>query len=118
MKLHERPGYKRVPITVVLHLYETIQTDWEDEGRFFIEENHCIDNYVTELHRTKERHAHPTKPMGYCVTCSRAEAFLGHVPFDAIRGVQPEPGTTNPHAEDMEIDDSDPWSEERQGDGK
>lgn len=112
MKLHERPGYKRVPITVVFHLYETIQTDWEDDGRFFIEENHCIDNYVTALAKTQNLHEHPTRAMGICTTCDRAETFLGHVPFEAIRAVQPDPGTTNPHAKDYEISDEDPWAEE------
>lgn len=111
--LHERPGYKRVPITLVLHIYDTIPSDWEDEGRFHLEENHCIDNYVTALWATKERHEHPTKPIGVCTTCSRAEVYLGHVPFEAIRTVQPAPGTTNPHAEDMEASDEDPWADER-----
>ncbi len=112
-KLHERPGYKRVPVTLVLHIWETIPSDWDDEGRFHIEENHCLDNYITDLHRTQERHEHPTKPMGVCTTCDRGEAFLGHVPFEAIRAAQPEPGTANPHATDHEASDEDPWAAER-----
>lgn len=80
--LHERPGYKRVPITVVLHLYETIQEDWEDEGRFFIEENHCLDNYINDIHRDMQ--AEPN----VCQTCHRGSAFLGHLSFDEIRKVQ------------------------------
>ena len=113
--LHELPGYKRVPVTIVLHIYETIQDNWDDAGRFFIEENHCLDNYIMAIAETKDRHEHPTRPVGYCVTCSRGEAFLGHVPFEAIRAAQPAPGTANPYATDMEIDLSDPWAGERQG---
>lgn len=28
-----RPGYRRIPITVVFHLYEDIPEEWEDGGR-------------------------------------------------------------------------------------
>lgn len=82
LKLHERPGYKRIPVTIVLHVYETIQEDWEDGGQFFVEENHCLDNYVEDIHRELE-----AKP-GYCHTCSRGNAYLGHIPFEKIRAAQ------------------------------
>lgn len=113
LKLHERPGYKRVPITLVLHMYETISSDSDDDGRFHIEENHCLDNYVTDLARTLKRHDHPTKPISMCTTCCRGQAFLGHIPLEAIQTVQPDPGTTNPHARDYEASDEDPWADER-----
>lgn len=74
-----RKGCRRVPITVVFHLWEDVPEDWEDGGRFYVEENHCIDNYVTAMHRELE--ANP----GYCQSCNRAEAYLGHLPFDRIR---------------------------------
>ena len=82
MKLHERPGYRRVPVTVVFHLYETIQEDWEDGGRFFVEENHYVSNYVTEMHKDIE--AQPD----VCSLCDHAKAYLGHIPFDDIRRAQ------------------------------
>lgn len=95
-KLHELPGYRRVPITLVLHLYETIQENWEDGGRFHIEENHCLDNYVSELHQEME--AEPN----VCQTCHRAEAYLGHLSFDEIRTkvqeAMPHQGYTPPQS--------------------
>ncbi len=81
-KLHEMPGYKRVPVTIVLHLYETVMTEWEDGGRFFIEENHCLDNYVNAVHESIERDG------SHCKTCFRGAAFLGHIPIEAIRAAQ------------------------------
>lgn len=114
MKLHERPGYKRVPVTLVFHVYETIPDDWEDGGQFFIEENHCLDNYVRAMGETLARHDHPTKPISYCTTCCRGEAYLGHIPFAEVKKAQPAPGTTSPNAKDYEGLEEDPWAEERQ----
>lgn len=76
--LDNHPAYHRVPVTVVLHLDEVIPSDWEDGGQFFIEENHCLDNYVEAVHRRIEREP------GYCQTCCSGRAYLGHVPFEAI----------------------------------
>ncbi len=88
-----RKGCRRVPITVVFHLYEDVPEDWEDGGRFFVEENHCIDNYVTSMHRELEENP------GYCMSCCRANAYLGHIPFADIVKAQdalPEQGYTPP----------------------
>lgn len=84
-------GNRRVPITVVFHLYEDVPAHWEDGGRFYIEENHCIDNYVTELAEDIERDAN------HCQTCNRANAYLGHIPFADIVKIQdamPDQGFT------------------------
>jgi hypothetical protein len=71
---------KRVPVTLVLHLHEEVPDDWdEDSVQFFIEENHCNDNYVLALGR--EMDARP----GVCHTCARSEAFVGHIPLAKIR---------------------------------
>lgn len=75
-------GTRRVPITVVFHLYEDVPVAWEDGGRFYVEKNHCIDNYVAEMAKEIET------GMNHCQTCNRAEAYLGHLPFDAVRKVQ------------------------------
>ena len=81
-ELHTLPGYKRIPITVVLHLYETIQEDWDDAGRFWVEENHCLDNYINEIEREMDREP------GVCHTCYRGNAYLGHIPFEKIEAAQ------------------------------
>lgn len=87
-----RPGYRRIPITVVFHLYEDVLTEWDESNeRFYIEENHCIDNYVDDLAEDI------AKAPGRCQTCHRASAYLGHLPFDQIRKVQeamPNEGAT------------------------
>jgi len=81
--LRGKPGYKTVPVTVVLHLHEDVPEDWDDSDvRFWVEENHCISNYVIDL--AKEEADQP----GECHTCHRAEAFVGHVSFAGIRGAQ------------------------------
>jgi len=79
---HGRPQ-KLVPVTVVLHLFESVGADdAEEHVRFFIEENHCIDNYVERL--SEEIASEP----GFCHTCYRAETYLGHLPFEEVRKVQ------------------------------
>jgi hypothetical protein len=67
-------GYKRVPMTLVLHLTHDVPEDWPDESiQFQIEENYCADNYIEEIHAELE--AQPNS----CHTCSRAEKHLGHI---------------------------------------
>lgn len=70
---------KRIPVTLVLHTHEDVPDDWDGgDIAFFVEENHCNDNYVMAIHREIE--ANP----GYCQTCHRSEAFVGHIPFSEI----------------------------------
>lgn len=66
-------------VTVVFHLEVDVLDRDEDQTQFFIEENHCIDNLVRQLHEMLERNP------GYCTTCPIAEAYVGHIPFDAIQ---------------------------------
>lgn len=74
----------KAKVTVVFHLeYEVLDRD-EDAVQFFIEENHCHDNFVTHLHKMIE--ADP----GHCQTCMSSEAFVGHIPFKAIGELRSE----------------------------
>lgn len=78
-----RAGCKKVKLTLVLHLEEEVPEDWDEEAaRFFIEENHCMDNYIDALHRE-----HEAKP-GYCNTCHRGNAYLGHIPFKTLESAK------------------------------
>lgn len=71
---------KRVPVTVVFHLEAEVPEDWDaDQIEFHVEENTCRDNFVEAMHR--QIAAGPD----VCHTCTRSEAIVGHVPFEAIR---------------------------------
>jgi hypothetical protein len=68
----DRPGCKRVPITLVVYMTAVVPEDWdEDAQRFFVEENHCLNNLVEELAR-----ANAADPK-HCTLCSHADAYLG-----------------------------------------
>ena len=68
------PGYKRVPVTLIIHTYEDVPENWTDEdARFFVEENHCLGNYITR--EAEDIEAKPDE----CNLCFRAKALLGHV---------------------------------------
>lgn len=74
---------KTVKFTVVYHLEEEVPDDWdEDAMQFYIEENHCLDNHALALVRRMD--ANP----GYCQSCNLGEAFIGHIPFEAIKAAQ------------------------------
>ena len=75
-------GEKRVPITVVLHLFYDLPDYCEDGGHFIVEENTCIDNHINQLYREGE-----TTP-NMCNTCWRGNAYLGHIPFEKIEAAQ------------------------------
>ena len=66
---------RRVDVTVVLHTWEDVPAEWSDEDvRFYIEENHCKDNYVQRL--AKEIEA----DQSHCHTCCKgARAYVGKV---------------------------------------
>lgn len=72
-------GKKQIQITVVYHVTEEVPDDW-DEGNiaFYVEENHCHDNYVTAMAR--EIDADPS----HCKTCHRSVAFVGHIPLEVF----------------------------------
>ena len=75
-------GCRRIAITVVLHIYENVPLDTEDGGRFWVEELHCLDNYINEIADEKD------KEPNTCHTCYRGKAFLGHIPLGDIERVQ------------------------------
>lgn len=73
---------KRIPVTVVFHLYREVPEDWDDHLiHFHLEENHCIDNFVNDM--TRDIEANP----GYCQSCNRAETIVGHIPFKDIQAL-------------------------------
>ena len=78
-------GRKKVEVTLVLHLETDVPDDWEDcQAESFVEEKHCLNNYVTELASRLD------DPDGKCLldVCGFGEAFAGHMPFDAIRSLK------------------------------
>lgn len=84
----ERPvrnGCKRVPVTIMIHTYEDVPEDWdEDATRFWIEENHCLGNYLKQIQEDEQRAADEMgvkEPAGICQLCAVAEAYVGHRPF-------------------------------------
>lgn len=80
-------GYKRVDVTLVIHTYEDVPEDWnEDSIRFYIEENHCLGNYLTaiqadEAEAEKNAGIPADSSAGICQICSFARAYVGHLPF-------------------------------------
>lgn len=85
--LKDLPGYKRVDVTLVIHTYEYVPEDWDDgQTRFYVEENHCLGNYLTQIQDDEKRAAEEAgvkEPAGICQLCSFAEAYVGHKPFPA-----------------------------------
>lgn len=80
-----KPGQKRVDVTLVIHTYEHVPEDW-DEGtiRFYIEENHCLGNYLTQIQEDEAKAAEEMgikEPASVCLLCSNAEAYVGQLPF-------------------------------------
>lgn len=78
-------GYRRVAVTLVIHTYGDVPEDWDDHSTtFYIEENHCLGNYLTRIQddetRAKQRLG-MTGSSGICQLCSFAEAYAGHLPF-------------------------------------
>lgn len=70
----------KVPVTIVIHHEIEVPDDW-DGGTiaFYVEENHCISNYIEELRLEN------VKGPRTCNVCHRANAFVGHIPFKSIR---------------------------------
>jgi hypothetical protein len=59
----------KVPIEFTIRIDIDVPDDWDDDSvRFYVEENHCMDNYVEQVHREIE--ARP----GVCHTCHRGSA--------------------------------------------
>lgn len=81
------PGCKRVDVTLVIHTYEDVPEDWgESDVRFFIEDNHCLGNYLAQIRNdeqeAKNRAGIPAESgIEICQLCSFAEAYVGHLPF-------------------------------------
>ena len=78
-------GRKRVDVTLVIHTYEDVPEDWDDDSiHFYIEENHCHGNYLTRIRRDEDdaakRQGLP-ESSGVCQLCSFSEAYVGHLPF-------------------------------------
>ena len=73
---------KRIPITVVFHLEMTFEDDTDAELiRFMVEENHCLDNHIAKLTFCSD-----SQP-GVCFGCEVGEAYVGHLPLDALRTI-------------------------------
>ncbi len=68
---------RRIKVQVTYTLVDEVPADWDDDlCRFYVEDNHCLDNYVDQLAREIA-----AKPY-YCGTCYRGEAkFLGDAPL-------------------------------------
>lgn len=82
-KMPPPPPRKKVAVTVAFHLEYEVPEDWGDSDvAFYIEENHCIGNFVNMLHA--EVHAEP----GICSLCSHGAAFVGHIPLGKIGGLR------------------------------
>ena len=81
---------KVVPVTLTIRVYETVPEDWDEESiRFFVEENHCIGNYLDDIARRAEQACERLgvePPVGVCQVCSYAEARVGHYPFPTSGG--------------------------------
>ena len=72
----------KAKVTVVFHLeYEVLDRN-EGEVEFFIEENHCHDNYVRHLARMIDADPY------HCQTCTTSKALVGHIPFADIRSAR------------------------------
>jgi len=80
-----REGCKRVDVTLVIHTYEDVPADWDEESTlFWVEENHCLGNYLTQIQDDEARAAEQSgvkEPASICQICSFAEAYVGHLPF-------------------------------------
>ena len=73
---------KRIPITVVFHLEMTFDDSDDAEFiRFHVEENHCLDNHIDKLAECSNSRE------GVCFGCEVGEAYVGHLPFDALRTI-------------------------------
>jgi len=79
------PGYKRIPVTLIIHTYEDLPEDRDEQAvRFWIEEHHCKGNYLTQIQEDEERAARLAglkDPASVCQLCGFAEAYVGHLPF-------------------------------------
>jgi len=63
---------KKVPVTLVVEFEIEVQDNYtDDDTRFFVEENHCIDNHIDLLHRELQTNC--------CTNCPRANAYVGHL---------------------------------------
>lgn len=84
------PRRKRVDVTLVIHTTETVPEDWDDDAiRFYVEENHCLGNYLRDMVGEEEAEARRLKlpeGAGICNVCAVAEAYVGHLPFPPHTG--------------------------------
>lgn len=89
-----RAGTKRVDVTIVIHTYEDVPEEWDEESiRFWVEENHCLGNYLTQIQDDEEAAKvgaglSPDSSAGICQLCSFAEGYVGHLPFPKREGEQ------------------------------
>ncbi len=82
-----RPGYKRIPVTLIIHTHEDVpETNTDEHTKFWIEEHHYLGNYLEDI---KEEEAQAAKDAGLeeggsasiCKVCGYGRAFVGHLPF-------------------------------------
>jgi hypothetical protein len=74
------PVWKTVPITLWVQTEIRVPEDWDEEAiRFFVEENHCIENEITKLAEDIE-----SRP-GECRFCAVGGELVGHVDCEKLR---------------------------------
>ena len=65
-------GYRRVSVTLVIHMTALVPQECDEEAaRFKVEEHTCLTNFVAELYRAQE------KDPRHCNLCAHASAHLG-----------------------------------------
>jgi len=78
--------YRLQPITLWVTMSVRVPVDWtEDSARFYVEENHCIENLVHQLvteMADADKAFHESEPnmpesTSVCILCTRGGAVLG-----------------------------------------
>lgn len=71
----------KIPITLVMHVeYEVSDNDDMESLKWYLEEEHCIDNVINFVHKKVQA----SDVNNECETCSYAKMFVGTAPMDEI----------------------------------
>jgi hypothetical protein len=72
---------KKVPITFWVNMEIELPDDYTDENiKFYVEENHCIQNYIDQLSKEVEE----ARKSHECVLCGRGNAIVGEINIDKL----------------------------------
>ena len=72
---------KKVPITFWVNMEIEVPDDYTDDAlKFYVEENHCIMNYVHQLAEEVEK----AEKLGECVLCTKGNAIVGEINIDKL----------------------------------